>query len=273
MKRFPLEKQFRQSLKMAGIPCQELLRKADLRKNLLDDEDPVVTADEYYRFMQAIGEFQVPEEMILKLTTQEQMEMFSPPVFAAFCSEDGICFLHRMADYEALFCAVEFHITEEEHIVTLELRSGHPNLKVPKILVIIKFLYLLSLLRKATGKEIIPVEIKSTYDIDHAAYQSYFKTLFSKGDTNCLVFTKSDLLLPFLKANESMWTYFEPELKRRLQETEVDESFSAEVRSVLADQLASCNYGGRSSGSKTWCLYKNIAEKASDGGYQLSTTA
>lgn len=46
-----------------------------------------------------------------------------------------------------------------------------------------------------------------------------------------------DAKQPFISRNDSMWDFFEPELKRRLAEMEVDDTFSARVRSALVELL------------------------------------
>ena len=46
-------------------------------------------------------------------------------------------------------------------------------------------------------------------------------------------------LVPFISRNESMWAFFEPELKRRLSMMETDDSYAAPVRSALMELLPS----------------------------------
>ena len=46
-------------------------------------------------------------------------------------------------------------------------------------------------------------------------------------------------LVPFISRNESMWEFFEPELKRRLSMMETDDSCAARVRSALMELLPS----------------------------------
>ena len=45
--------------------------------------------------------------------------------------------------------------------------------------------------------------------------------------------------MPFISRNESMWEFFEPELKRRLSMMETDDSYAARVRSALMELLPS----------------------------------
>lgn len=47
------------------------------------------------------------------------------------------------------------------------------------------------------------------------------------GDKNRLVFSKVDMLIPFISRNESMGAFFEPELNRRLSMMETDDSCAA----------------------------------------------
>ena len=53
------------------------------------------------------------------------------------------------------------------------------------------------------------------------------------------MFSKEDALAPFISRNESMWEFFEPELKRRLSMMETDDSYAARVRSALMELLPS----------------------------------
>ena len=56
---------------------------------------------------------------------------------------------------------------------------------------------------------------------------------------NRLFFSREDALVPFISRNESMWEFFEPELKRRLSMMETDDSYAARVRSALMELLPS----------------------------------
>ena len=56
------------------------------------------------------------------------------------------------------------------------------------------------------------------------------------GNKNRLVFSKEDAPVPFISRNESMWEFFEPELKCRLSMTGTDDSCAARVRSALTER-------------------------------------
>ena len=85
--------------------------------------------------------------------------------------------------------------------------------------------FLIHMLRKATGEKIDPVVIKMQKPMIDSAYQEFCGCKVLSGEQNCIVYKRSDLEIPFLTQNDAMWDYFEPELKRRLTELEVDDTF------------------------------------------------
>ena len=57
MRRFPLEKRFKQELIDANIPVEKFLMDAQLNEHLLDEINPFVTAEEYFRFMETLSNY------------------------------------------------------------------------------------------------------------------------------------------------------------------------------------------------------------------------
>ena len=86
----------------------------------------------------------------------------------------------------------------------------------------------------------------------------------------------NDLSLPFISYDEGMWSYFEPELTKRLAELDNDESTSARVRSVLSELLP----GGQSSiedvaerlGLSRRTLQRKLSEENTTFQKQLNST-
>lgn len=66
---------------------------------------------------------------------------------------------------------------------------------------------------------------------------AYLGCAVEAGPRNILSFASSDRDMPFVSADDAMWSYFEPELGRRVAELETDESFSSHVRSALIEAL------------------------------------
>ncbi len=110
---------------------------------------------------------------------------------------------------------------------------------MPEILVGIEFVFLVGLIRKATKEPITPLSATVKSAMHNSAYSAYIGAPITVSDKNKLVFSRTDALIPFISRNESMWEFFEPELKRRLSMMETDDSYAARVRSALMELLPS----------------------------------
>ncbi len=102
-----------------------------------------------------------------------------------------------------------------------------------------EFAFLVGLLRKATKENIQPVRATAKPEMRNHAYANFIGVGITLAEKNQLVFSKTDLLLPFISSNESMWEFFEPELNKRLSMMETDDSYAARVRSALMELLPS----------------------------------
>ena len=52
-----------------------------------------------------------------------------------------------------------------------------------------------------------------------------------------ITFSNSDLQIPFVSENTSILEYLEPELKKRLADLDIDDSYGKRVRNVLVEIL------------------------------------
>ncbi len=236
MKRFPLDKNYAALLESYGISVEEILRRARLPIDVFLKENPCLAAEEYFNFMQAI-ESLVPDKKIpVQLATSENIETISPPIFAAYCSTNAGECIKRIAQYKALAGAVIFKVSESADGITVEI-LGEENLELPEIIVGIEMTLLLNLIRKATKKNIVPSKVCVKKCFDNPEYEKFLGCKAKIGAENSISFSLEDARIPFITRNDSMWNFFEPELKKRLSEMESDSSFSAKIRSALVELL------------------------------------
>lgn len=137
--------------------------------------------------------------------------------------------LKRLAQYKPLIGALLYQVEETDTEVSVEILSDNAELELPEILVEIEFVFLVGLIRKATKEHITPHEKSCLCGLCGNSHCHRNK--------NQLIFSKTDAQIPFISRNESMWEFFEPELKRRLSMMETDDSCSARVRSALMELL------------------------------------
>ncbi len=239
MKHFLIDKNYGTYLSGMGFSMDEVLKKAMLPEDLFARQTPSLTAEEYFRFMGAIDDLSPDEQTLIRLAASEGIEAFSPPIFAAYCSRNALVCLKRLAQYKPLIGALLYQVEETETEVSVEILSGNEELELPEILVGIEFVFLVGLIRKATKETITPLSVTAKQPMKNSAYADFIGKAITVGDKNRLVFSKEDALVPFISRNESMWEFFEPELKRRLSMMETDDSCAARVRSALMELLPS----------------------------------
>lgn len=224
-------------LSSVGLPVREILIRSELPEDLFSRKNIRLTQEEYFRFMESIGEIMADESKLIKIATAEGIETFSPPIFAAFCSKNAQTCIERLAQYKKLIGPIIFLTRKEEKNFTIELTIEEKYNKIPLFLEVSEFVFLINLIRRATKDNIIPVKITLQNSIKCKELEKYFGCRIQKGDKSILALSLNDSLKPFVSENEVMWDYFEPELKRRLSELEVEDSFGARVRSSLIELL------------------------------------
>lgn len=228
----------------------EVLKKAMLPEDLFARQTSSLTAEEYFRFMGAIDALSTDEQSPIRLAASEGIEAFSPPIFAAYCSRNALVCLKRLAQYKPLIGTLLYQVAETETEVSVEVLSANPELELPEILVGIEFAFLVELIRKATKESITPLSVTAKQLMKNPSYADFIGKPITAGNKNRLVFSKEDALAPFISRNESMWEFFEPELKCRLSMIGTDGSCAARVRSTLMELMP----GGE-------CTVDNVAKK------------
>lgn len=237
MKRFLLDGRYGAVLQSFGLQPIAVLKKAGLPVTLFTQEHPVITQDAYFRLMTTIADLMPDESVPIRMATMESIETFSPPIFAAYCSCNGLACLHRLARYKRLIGPLALDICEDGDVVCLSLAAADRQTPLPVFVVETEMVFFVHLLRKAVKEPLKPVAATLATAIPGQAFARFLGVQPKLGGANVLTFSRSDLEKPFISENETMWQYFEPEMNKRLSELTVDDSFSAQVRSVLTELL------------------------------------
>ena len=235
--KFLLSGQYRELLSKHGIDVGAALRRAHQPEDLFAHPSPSMTTAGYHDFMEAIAGQIEDDELPIAIGSSDKIEMFSPPIFAAYSSPDGREFLHRLVKYKRLICPLLFEITETDAGLQLTISMPTDPRKMPPFLAETEFVFILSLLRRATKTDIRPVSLILEVPPPGQAFEKFAGIAVKKGTANSIIFRPVDLEIPFISRNDAMWEYFEPELKRRLSEMTLEDSFQVRVRSALIDLL------------------------------------
>ncbi|WP_294188498.1 AraC family transcriptional regulator [uncultured Clostridium sp.] len=235
--RFILDRKFAALLESVGIIVTEVLKKSELPEDLFNRQIPSLTTHEYIRFMESLKALSIDKSTPIKIGTIENLETFSPPIFAAYCSNNALTCMKRLSTYKKLIGPLVFLVNENKDDITIELTFENEEIKLPEFLVAIEMVFLVQLIRNATKVHIVPKEVMTNYKLDNCIYESFFGVIPKVGPRNIITISKEDALLPFISQNDTMWEYFKPELRRRLSELDVDDTYAARVRSALIELL------------------------------------
>ncbi|WP_130810787.1 AraC family transcriptional regulator [Olsenella sp. Marseille-P4559] len=237
MKRYILDREYSRMLAAFGVSAEEALRRAGAPEDTFVRETPTMTAEDYFAFMEAVGQLAAGEDAAVRMASAQGIEQFSPPIFASYCARDGRACIERLMRYKRLIGPMEFIVDEKGGLLSVEMTCGDADLTMPGFLVQVEFSFLVNLLHTATRQHIGAAEAQMQEPPEGTSFSAFLGCEPQKGPRNVLAFVSTDMDVPFVSHNDAMWSYFEPELGRRLAELEVDESLSARVRSALVEML------------------------------------
>lgn len=165
------------------------------------------------------------------------METFDVPLFAATCSPNLNVAARRLAQHKKLIGPMKLSVNVSETETVLEF-IWPPDVTPPQSLSMVELIFWVALTRLTTRSPIRPIRVTSPDPPDDVeAYQEYFGVRLRKGVGYTVAFSAQDAVRPFLTANDRMWEFFEPELRRRLSELEAGTTVAERVRASLLELL------------------------------------
>lgn len=222
-----------------GLSIGNILRRAGLPGDMLSGGPAALSPDQASALWEAIAAEADDPELPVRIGRAISVEAFSPPLFAAICSPNLNVAAARIAKHKALIGPLRLIVTPTERGTELELRwpSHHT---VPELLVTTELVWWVALARLATRSRVVPVAVTSTVPpAAPEALTEYLGVRIQQSDRIAVRFSARDAARPFLTANEQMWEFFEPELRRRLAQLDAGATTSQRVRAALLELLPS----------------------------------
>ncbi len=232
-----IDGQYEKLLVANQLDPKKVLQIAKLPRDTFAHQHLKLTEQEYFALINAIETLANDPLFATKLVASDDIETFSPPIFAAYCSKNGYQFLKRLAQYKKLIGPVIYELTSQQDVVTVTLTTFSAKEILPPFFVKSEFAFMMHLISSATNQKIKPVKITATFQDDSVALIEYYGVHFEFASSNTITFKLTDLLFPFTTENTSMLEYLEPELKKKLAELAVDESYAKRVRTALVELL------------------------------------
>ena len=215
-KKFIIEPGWQIIFKDLGISVSEILTRAQLPRDLFSRQTLTVNSTEYFRFWTGLAETVKDPNFPVKLGQSVPVESFNPPLFATLCSPNLLVAMKRLSQFKKLLGPMTLDVSESETDVILTVDSINENEKLPGFLAATESVFLVYLIRLATREHIIPLKIQTQERLNSdKAYTDFFGTTPKLGQQNQITFSIADAQCPFLTNNESMWRFFEPELRKK----------------------------------------------------------
>jgi AraC-like DNA-binding protein len=220
------------------INATDLLRRAELPEDLFLRERPTLQPESFARLWSEFTAYLDTDAPGLAMVQAVSPEVFSPPLFAAYCSPNLAVATERLAQYKPLIgpLNLEVHDTPGGLEVTYE---AEPGVTLPSEFIGLELAFLVNLARMASQRTVRPIAVEMVQPPDSEAYTAFFDRAIRKGPFNRVVFTGEDAKAPFLSANAALFAVFEPDLQARLSQLERGASMKDKVRAVLMEGLPS----------------------------------
>ena len=232
------------ALRQLGINGANVLRRAGLPEDLFSRDGATLSTKEHFRLWRGLEEEVNHPLLPLKISAFLTTERFNPPVFLAVCSPDLNTALIRLAKYKRLVCPMALLVSKDEKSTTLEFQWLETTQNPPASLAAMELVYFVQLARLATREEIVPLRVTAPQsELALPEYTEYFRVRVDREDVHAITFSAGDATRPFLTANEGVWEYFEPMLRKRLSELDAKATFTDRVRAILLEMLP----GGKAS--------------------------
>jgi AraC-like DNA-binding protein len=232
-------KEYRIYLESYGISSERVYRLAGLPLNM-EKDGLYIDRDHYIRLMDAIEE-SMDDESMIRYSDISKVFAFSPPIFAGLCASNGIECFKRVAEYKKIIGPFIVIVEVKEDELTIEFTfDDDEKTKLPKLVALTENMSIINMIRTGTGLNIIPTKIELVDECPRKIIE-YFGIEPVLSDVNRLHFSIEDVKEPFLTENNLMWNYLEPELKKRIEELEIEDSISAKVRSLLMELIPAGN--------------------------------
>jgi AraC-like DNA-binding protein len=235
--RFTLDPGTRALLHDLGIATGNVLRRARLPGSVFADGPVTLTTEEYYRFWTALDAEADDPDLPVRVARALSAEAFNPPLFAALCSADLRTAAERIASFKPLIGPVELRVTSDRRGLTIGYHWPDGPAP-PTLLVTTELAFWIGLARIGTRREFRAVRVTTRRTTPASATTtSFFGTPIGRGRTDAITFSAADAAHPFLTEDESMWTFFAPELRRRLASLTASATTADRVRAALHETL------------------------------------
>ncbi len=253
---YAISSQLRVLARDIGVNLPSALRRAGLPADWLHHTGRRVSIPEFHAFCDGMCKEIGEEALPLAVAENLRVEAFDPAMFASLCSPNLNHAACRLAQYKPILGPIRIIVDQTDTTTTITMRwpVEHPP---PAGFGRMEVLWWVALARLATRTRIRPVAACGPQIADYTDYLGIEMTTAPEWS---VTFSALDAARPFLTANDAMWQFFEPDLRRRLDEVTESTSTTERVRAALLELLPAGD-GSMAAVARTLCTSKRTSQR------------
>jgi len=238
--RFRVSSTLPRKLKELGLSPDTVLRRAGLPMGLFKLDRILVSTEQFFALHQGIAEASNDPAIGLKLGIEERVERYDPVKLASLSSRSFRGAVERSSRYKQLTCPEEIRLVERGNECAIQFLWLLAHEQEPPLLVDVCFAWIVGLGQRGTGRPIRPKRIEFQRDPTHRdIYEAHFHCPVKfKAAQNAIVFTKSDIELPFVTYNADLLAAVAPQLEAELTEQLAQKNLKEQAKGILKQLLA-----------------------------------
>jgi AraC-like DNA-binding protein len=238
--RFRVSSTLARKLEELGLSPKTVLRQAGLPRGLFKLERILVNTEEFFALHRGIAEASNDPAIGLKLGTEERVERYDPVKLAALSARSFREAVERLSRYKQLTCPEEIRLVERGNECAVQFLWLLAHEQEPPLLVDVCFAWIVALAQRGTGRPLTAKRVEFQRALTHREmYESHFRCPVKfKARQNALIFSKSDIELPFVTYNADLLATFAPQLEAELTEQLAQKSFAEQAKGILKQVLA-----------------------------------
>ena len=238
--RFRVSSTLPRKIQELGLAPETVLRQAGLPAGLFKLERVLVSTEEFFALHRGIAETSNDPAIGLKLGVEERVELYDPVKLAALSARSFRDAIDRTSRYKQLTCPEKIRLVERGDECAIQFIWLMAHEQEPPLLVDVCFAWLAGLGQRGTGRPLRAKRIEFQRPPKHREmYEAHFRCPVKfKAAQNALIFTKSDMDLPFVTYNADLLATIAPQLESELTQQLAQKTFGEQAKGILKQLLA-----------------------------------
>lgn len=260
-----------------GLQPDRVFRRAGLSAEAFATEDPGLTTAQCFTLWEALAADAPTPEFPTGIARASAHGPFVPAAFAFSCSPTVRIGLTRLCEFKPLVGPVAMALRDTPAGPCLEVRSADPDVSLPPTFAVFEAVYLLELIRTATGVPVTPRALAIPAPERTAPLMAdYLDAPPTAADALTVHLHPEDAARPLITEDAELLAHFEADLRRRLLKADQPHGLTARVRQALLTLLPAGTTGAeavaRRLGVSKRSLHRQLAAEATTFQRILDTT-